>query len=73
LPLTRQEGALVKAAVETELVRLLGEGGVSSELAAGGAFPHMQADGIRVSRENSPEQVGQQIARAVYGGIGGSR
>ena len=69
LPVTRAKGPLVKAAVEAELSRLLSEGGLGSELAARGAVPSVRADGID-SVGKSPAQIGRQIARAVYGGIG---
>ncbi len=68
LPVTRAQGPLVQAAVEAELSRLLGEGGLGLELAAGGAVPSVRADGIN-SVGKSPAQIGRQIARSVYGGM----
>lgn len=64
------QGAVIKADVEAELGRLLREGGVSPELRSGGAFPTMRANSIHASGENSSSQLGQQIAQAVYSGIG---
>ncbi len=72
LPVAHSQGALIKAAVEAELGRLFGEGGVSPELRSGGAFPSVRANSIHASGENSPSRLGQQIARAVYSGIGKS-
>jgi hypothetical protein len=69
LPVTRSQGPLVKAAVETELARLMAEGGLAQELASGGAVPSVRADGIN-SVGGSPARIGRQIAKAVYGGIG---
>jgi len=69
LPVTRAQGPLVQAAVEAELSRLLSEGGLGSELAAGEAVPSVRAISIN-SVGKSPAQIGRQIARAVYGGIG---
>ena len=69
LPITRSQGPLVQAAVEAELARLLAEGSLAPELASGGAVPSVRADGIN-SVGGSPGQIGRQIARAVYGGIG---
>jgi hypothetical protein len=69
LPLERAQGPAVKAAVEAELSRLLAEGGIGRELALGGAVPSVPADSIRLAG-GGPAQVGKQIARSVYGGIG---
>jgi hypothetical protein len=68
LPVTRAEAPRVKAAMEAELGRLLSEGGVSSELAAGGATPSVNAADIHVSP--APTRLGTQIAQSVYAGIG---
>ncbi|MGK7911156.1 MAG: hypothetical protein AB4050_06675 [Synechococcus sp.] len=60
----------VKAAVEAELGRLLAEGGLATELLGGGAVPRVPGGRIELAPENNPSQLGQQIAQAVYGGIG---
>ena len=73
LPITRGQGPLVQAAVETELARLLTERGITSGLQSGGAMPSVRAGGIQLTAENNPTQMGQQIAQAVYGGIGETR
>lgn len=70
LPVTRGQGPMLQAAVETELARLLAANGLSSELQAGGAVPSVKAGNIRLAGDNNPDWLGQQIARAVYGGIG---
>jgi hypothetical protein len=70
LPLKGSQGPLLQTAVETELARLLADGGVSPGLAAGGALPHVSASGIQVAGGNDPVQMGRQIAQSVYGGIG---
>jgi hypothetical protein len=70
LPVTRGQSAQVKAAVEAELGRLLSERGVSRELASGGALPGVDAPALRTSRGTSPTQLGTQIARSVYAGVG---
>jgi hypothetical protein len=69
LPLGRSQGPLVQAAVEAELARLLSEGGLAAELAAGGAVPSVPAEGIKLAG-GGPGDMGRQIARSVYGGIG---
>jgi hypothetical protein len=60
----------LQAAVEAELGRLLTEGGMGESLAAGGAVPSLRAEGFQMSGDGNPAQLGQQIARSVYGGIG---
>ena len=67
------QGAMVKAAVQAELSRLLAEGGVESGLKSGGVFPNMPARPIQVSEDIHPNRLGQQIARTVHGSIGQSR
>lgn len=64
------DDALVRAAVERELTRLLTERGVSPQLLSGGAVPRFAAGDMRLSGGESPRQVGTEIARALYGGIG---
>ena len=61
---------LLRASVETELVRLFADGGLSPSLSAGVALPHVSASGIQLVGGNDPVQLGQQIAQSVYGGIG---
>ena len=63
------QGPAIGAAVRAELGRLLKEGGVESSFQAGGAWASTSA-GIVDLRNNQPAQLGQQIARAVYQGIG---
>lgn len=60
---------LLQASVETELTRLLTDGGLASGLAQGTALPRLSTSGIQVTG-NNPAQLGQQIAQSVYGGIG---
>ncbi len=60
---------VLQAAVEAELSRLLAAGGLGA-LAAGGAVPSVRAEGIQLSGDGNPAQLGRQIAGAVYGGIG---
>jgi hypothetical protein len=61
---------LLQAAVEAELARLLTAEGLGSGLRSGGAVPRVPAETIQLSSEGNPTQLGQQIAQAVYGGIG---
>lgn len=64
------EHVLVGAAVEQELTRLLSERGVSTQLLSGGAVPRLTASDMRLTGGESPRQIGTQIARSLYGGIG---
>lgn len=73
LPLERAQGPHVQAAVEAELARLLAENGLGSTVAAGGAVPRVNANGIQLSPGSSPAQMGTQIAQSVYSSIGDVR
>jgi hypothetical protein len=64
------QGALVKTAVEAELSRLLTNGGLATGLEAGGALSSVRANSFQISEDSNPSQLGKQIARSVYGGIG---
>jgi hypothetical protein len=69
MPVRSHEGPAVQKAVEKELTRLLAEGGLSADLASGGAYPEVPALNLTTSG-SSPKEIGKGIARAVYGGIG---
>jgi hypothetical protein len=72
LPVTGADGLRVKAAVEAELGRLLSQGGVSNDLAAGGALPRVAVPTVQFTHGSSPSQFGTQIAQSVFSGIGKS-
>jgi hypothetical protein len=61
---------LLQAGVETELTRMLTEGGISSSLAQGTNLSRVSTDGIKLTGNNNPAQLGRHIAQSVYGGIG---
>jgi hypothetical protein len=61
-----RDRAALKASVSAELGRLLADGG----LRASGAVPSLPAGGIQLAAQSEPTHLGQQIARAVYGGLG---
>jgi hypothetical protein len=73
LPLGAGQGALVQAAVEAELARLLGLGGIAPCLQAGGAVPSVRTEAIQLTAQSTPAQMGQQIAQSVYEGMGETR
>ena len=60
---------LLQTSVETELTRLLTDGGLAPGLAQGTALPRLSTSGILLAG-NNPTQLGRQIAQSVYGGIG---
>jgi hypothetical protein len=70
LPVATHQGPLVQAAVEAELTRLLASGGLSDTLQSGGALYNLRTAGIHLANDGSPVRLGEQIAGAVYGGIG---
>ncbi len=61
---------LLQAAVQKELTRQLASGGLHNALQTGGALYSVPADGIQLTSDGSPASLGEQIAGAVYGGIG---
>jgi hypothetical protein len=67
LPVSRGQGELVQAAIETELTDLLAEQGLSSSSA--GAVAHLSADSIQVTHDSKPASMGHQIARAIYASL----
>ncbi len=72
LPIWHSQRPLLQAAAEAELVRLLAADGLAQNLQAGGAVPSIPARSIQLTSDGNPKTLGQQIAQAVYGGIGGN-
>ena len=70
IDLAPHECPLLQAAVEGELRRLMMAGGLSPDLAAGGAVPTVNVAGMQLSGDTGPARLGEQIAQVVYGGIG---
>ncbi len=70
LPISHGERPLVQASVEAELARLLTTNGLAPSLRTGGALPYIPGGSIQVASDGNPGRLGQQIAQAVYGGIG---
>jgi hypothetical protein len=64
LPLTSGHGAVVQAAIETQLARLLGAnpGGIFPDLRNGQTMPSVQAGSLPLADKSSPAQIGHQIA-----------
>lgn len=70
LPISPDQKHLVQASVEAELSRMLSEGGLAQELASGGAVPSVPGGSIKLAPGAKPNQIGAQVARAVYKGMG---
>jgi hypothetical protein len=70
LPVSRSQGAQVKAAVEAELGRLLSEHGVAREFQSGAALPNVRAGAMHAPRGATPGMLGTQIARSIFAGVG---
>jgi hypothetical protein len=64
------ERRLLKAAVEAELGLLLSQGAISEALATGAALPSVGAGDVGGGDAGTQPLLGQQIAKAIYGGIG---
>jgi hypothetical protein len=70
LEVDRRNAPQIQAAVETELTRLLTDGGLSTTFKAEAALVRVQANAIQLRKGNSTADLGQQIAQSIYGGIG---
>jgi hypothetical protein len=70
LPFEARHRAALQAEIEIELARLLTENGVAANWQSGGAVPSLRADAIQISAQNSPAEIGRQIAGSIYGSIG---
>lgn len=66
---SRHQPALQEAVI-MELIRLITEGSLQIGLDADSALYEMPAGTAQLSNGNAPTELGQQIARAVYEGIG---
>jgi len=60
---------LLEAAIETELAHLFTVNGPGNVLKTGGAVHGIAAGKIHLSDEDDPNNLGHQIARAVYEGL----
>jgi hypothetical protein len=63
----------LKAAVEQELTRLLGEGGAASWLDTGATLARVEAGAVNWMQWADPARLGVQLAGALYGGLGQRR
>lgn len=70
IPMSHVEQRQLQAALEGELTSLLAQRGLAPGLLGGGRLPDVPASAISLAAESQPARLGQQIARAVYRGIG---
>ena len=69
--LTPAQGHLLREAVEQELTRILAEEGIPPGLAAGGHLARLPGGSFDVPPGAKPAAVAAQVARSIYGGMGG--
>jgi hypothetical protein len=59
----------IMQAVQVELERLIREEGVPETLSRGGELAGLDAGSIEAEPGSSPEEIGAQVARSLYGGL----
>jgi hypothetical protein len=64
------QGPTLEAALKAELVRLLSAEDLSGSLRSGESVSRLIAPAIQIKQGSDPIQVGCQIARSVYQGLG---
>ncbi|MBF2065981.1 MAG: hypothetical protein IGS39_16400 [Calothrix sp. C42_A2020_038] len=70
LPIPHSQRPMLQAAIEAELGRLLVAGQLAPGLLAGGRVPNLSGGNIQLTQESNLTLLGQQVAQAVYGGLG---
>jgi hypothetical protein len=70
IPIPHAHRPVLQTAVEAELARLLAADGLAPALVRGGAMPYVSGSSIQLTGDGDQARQGQQIARALYGGIG---
>ena len=70
LPVERIQAPGIQRAVEAELTRLLADNGVSADLTAGSRVPSVRAHPMPAVSGSHPAQIGTEIARSIFSGIG---
>jgi hypothetical protein len=59
----------IMRALRAELERLIREEGVPEALSRGGEVASLDAGSIEAEPGSSPEEIGAQVARSLYGGL----
>jgi len=60
----------LRAALEAELARRLGAGGLSRAVQAGGSWTALPAPPVQLPAAATPARLGEHIATAIWGAIG---
>lgn len=69
LPVGTDEEPTLQTALETELTRLFSGNNATANLRRGGNLASLPITNIVLEGNHTPANLGQQIGRAVYGGI----
>ncbi|MCP4693986.1 MAG: hypothetical protein GY859_38485, partial [Desulfobacterales bacterium] len=69
ISIPRGRHSQLKAAIESELSRLLAGGGLTSRLTENVAAAHVSGGTIHAGTHNDATTLGRRIARAVHGGL----
>jgi hypothetical protein len=64
-----QDRDRIVQAVRAELERLIREEGVPDAFSRGGELDSLDGGSFEVEPESSPEEIGAQVARSLYGGL----
>lgn len=64
-----QDRDRIMRAIRAELERLIREEGVPAALCRGGEVARLDGGSIEAERGSSPEEIGAQVARSLYGGL----
>ena len=59
----------IATALEAELARLIGAQGIPTGLANGGSIAVLDAGSFSIATASRPQQIGTQIAQALFGGL----
>lgn len=68
LPYTSSEGAALGVALQAELARLLGQGGLAP-VAPGGSLPRLDAGVLTVAPMVTAPSLGRQLAQPILGAL----
>ena len=64
-----QDRDRIMQAVRTELEKLIREEGVPAAFSRGGELDSLDGGSFEVEPGSSPEEIGAQVARSLYGGL----
>jgi hypothetical protein len=64
-----QDRDRIMQAVQVELERLIRENGIPAALSRGGELARLDGGSFEANPGSSPEEIGIQVARSLYGGL----